>query len=192
MKKIFISISLLFFSLSIFNFAFADSQKINFMGAKFANKLCSAWNKSPLPKKLGALEIGGNNWIFTKNKYTGKIRNKQIILIWRDDCKNLPKMQLTIKYIAGKAHCSYGGRMTENYKTAEWALAPNTTDWLKFSKDNGWEINKFFRLFKTFRGDLWVARANFDNLKIFWKLVGKVTKSNKIDFKTGCKANLKK
>jgi hypothetical protein len=146
------------------------------MSAGFANLIVDAWNNSPLPVSLGTKEVGGSNWINTPNKYTGEKRNKQVIIMSRRDCPDLPKVQLTIENINGKAICTYGGGLIEQYDKAEWAFAPTTMQWYKFASGKWGYL----------RGPMFVARANIDNFGEFWKVVGRLAKNVNADYMSSC------
>jgi len=121
MKKLFITsfLTLVLTTLIGVHFSFtAPNSPILFLSPEFAQLVCEAWNQSELPQRLGAKEIGGNNWILTENKYTGEVRNKQVLVMSRRD-SSLPKVQLTIENKDGKAICTYGGALTEVYEKAK-------------------------------------------------------------------------
>ncbi|MCX8124442.1 MAG: hypothetical protein N3F66_09785 [Spirochaetes bacterium] len=172
--------------LIVFNISISPAQNtIVFLSPEFTKLVCEAWNKSELPQKLGTKETGGNGWILTENKYTGEVRNKQVLVMSRRDCDGMPKVQLTIENKNGKAVCTYGGALTEVYEKAEWAFAPTTVQWYKFASGI-WGYMQMPGIMKGFRGPMFVARANIDNFGTFWKIVGRVAKETNADYKTNC------
>jgi len=158
---------------------------VQFMSAEFAKMMCDGWNGSALPSKLGAKTSGGNDWINTENKYTGEKRGKQVLIISRRDCPNIPRVQLTIETRDGRALCTYGGAVTEAYDRAEWAFAPETEQWYKFASGK-WGYMQMPGIMSGFRGPMFVARANIDNFGIFWKMAGSIAKRNNADYRAGC------
>jgi len=158
---------------------------LQFIGPKFTKLLCKQWNSSKLPKLLGTEKVGGNGWIVTENNYLNKVRNKQVMIISRRDCSNIPKVQLTIENKNGLAVCSYGGKMTEDYTKAEWAFAPKTVHWYKFATGK-WGYFQMPSIMSGFRGPMFVARANIDNFGIFWEIAGRLAKKLNADYKKGC------
>jgi hypothetical protein len=156
-----------------------------FMSEGFAKLIVDAWNNGPLPVSLGTKEIGGSDWINTTNKYTGEKRSKQVIIMSRRDCPDMPKVQLTIENINGKAVCTYGGALTEQYDKAEWAFAPTTVQWYKFASGK-WGYLQMPGIMSGFRGPMFVARANIDNFGEFWKVVGRLAKNVNADYMSSC------
>ncbi len=172
--------------LLVLNISYVPAQNtMVFLSSDFAKLVCDAWNQSELPQKLGTKDAGGNGWILTENKYTGEIRNKQVLVMSRRDCASIPKVQLTIENKNGKAICTYGGALTETYEKAEWAFAPTTVQWYKFAS-GVWGYMQMPGIMKGFRGPMFVARANIDNFGTFWKIVGKVAKETNADYKSNC------
>lgn len=172
--------------LLVLNISYVPAQNsMIFLSPEFTKLVCDAWNQSELPQKLGTKEAGGNGWIFTENKYTGEVRNKQVLVMSRRDCASMPKVQLTIENKNGKAICTYGGALTESYEKAEWAFAPTTVQWYKFASGI-WGYMQMPGIMKGFRGPMFVARANIDNFGTFWKIVGKVAKETNANYRTNC------
>lgn len=189
MKKLsnysFTTFFLILISMFILTFASAENNSEVFMSEGFAKLIVDAWNNSPLPVSLGSKEIGGSDWINTTNKYTGEKRNRQVIIMSRRDCPDMPKVQLTIENINGKAICTYGGVLTEKYDKAEWAFAPTTMQWYKFASGK-WGYLQMPGIMSGFRGPMFVARANIDNFGEFWKVVGRLAKNVNSDFMSSC------
>lgn len=183
----FMLLSVLIFTMIVFfNISYLPAQNaVQFLSPEFAKLVCDAWNQSELPQKLGTKDAGGNDWILTENKYTGEVRNKQVLIMSRRDCNAMPKVQLTIENKNGKAVCTYGGILTESYEKAEWAFAPTTVQWYKFASGI-WGYMQMPGIMKGFRGPMFVARANIDNFGTFWKIVGKVAKQTNADYKSSC------
>lgn len=79
-----------------------------FMDAAWAKQACAAWNADPvLPVELMEIpEEGGNGYSWAGNDAG---RGYKMIQMYRTDCKEASKVQLTIAAKDGKAQCIYGG-----------------------------------------------------------------------------------
>ncbi|HNX23784.1 MAG TPA: hypothetical protein PKG60_07020 [Spirochaetota bacterium] len=189
MKKLIFSLLMMLMVFSAPGFftetAHAGNGAVIFMSSDFAKLLVDAWNNSSLPVKLGSKETGGSDWINTPNKYTGEKRNRQVIVMSRRDCPSMPKVQLTIENKQGRAVCTYGGLMIDNYDKAEWAFSPTTTQWYKFASGD-WGYMQMPGIMPGFRGPMFVARANIDNFGEFWKVAGRVAKKINADYTSSC------
>jgi hypothetical protein len=97
----------------------------------------------------------------------------------------MTKVQLTIENKQGKAICTYGGTMIENYDRAEWAFSPTTVQWYKFASGD-WGYMQMPGIMNGFRGPMFVARANISNFGEFWKVAGRVAKNINADFSSPC------
>lgn len=185
MKKVHFFVFAFISSLALSIVTLNAGSGIQFMSPDFAKMMCSSWNESSLPGKLGSKEKGGNDWINTENKYTGEKRGRQVLIMSRRDCPGIPRVQLTIENRDGLAVCSYGGAITESYEKAEWAFAPETEQWYKFASGK-WGYMQMPGIMSGFRGPMFVARANIDNFGIFWKIAGSVAKRTNADYRGGC------
>ena len=161
------------------------NEAVVFMSPEFAKLMVDAWNSSSLPVKLGSKDVGGSNWINTPNKYTGQPTSRQVIIMSRRDCPSIPRVQLTIENRDGKAVCTYGGAMKENYEKAEWAFSPKTVQWFKFASGM-WGYMQMPGIMSGFRGPMFVARANIDNFGEFWKVAGRLAKNINADITSSC------
>jgi len=162
-----------------------SAEKEIFMGPDFAMLMCRAWNRSALPRKLATKKKGGNGWIAVENKYTGKNRGKQAIVMSRRDCPRISRVQLTISNMDGMAICTYGGRMKVAYRKAEWAFAPRTEHWFDFAS-GGWGMWAMRKLMKGMRGPMTTAFSNRHNFGIFWKITGRLAKNINADYTSKC------
>lgn len=76
-----------------------SAQAVPLMSANWAQQACQAWNNNPILTNELA-----DKWI--KND---KGRGYKIIHMYRTDCGENTKVQLTISAQSGKAMCTYGG-----------------------------------------------------------------------------------
>jgi len=145
-----------------------------FLDKNFTTELCKAWNNSTLPNKLGEK---GSNWI---NK--GKKKGTQTMVFWVKNCKT-KKVQLTVENKDGKAICTYGG-IAKTTKP-DWKIYPPSYKWFKCATG----VNPMWQLLGNFSGSMGVAMKNMGNFKVFFKVVGKLSKSKNADYKSGCKTD---
>ncbi len=94
-----------------------------FMGAEWASQACDAWNAD----KVLTDELGGKTWAANNNN-----RGYKVIHFSRSDCKNSPRVELTISDKDGKAWCTYGGAV----KHAELDLS---YDYYMYATDEDWQ-----------------------------------------------------
>jgi len=183
-KGIFIGV---LFSLLFTTFILSESvpaeDSIKFLDAAFGKRMCDGWNNSPLPKKLASKSAGGNGWIDEKNKYTGKVEQKEIV-VSRRDCSGWEKIQLTIENKNGLATCTYGGALDVDYDNAAWAFSPKTIHWYRFATK--WSAMDMPAIMPGFRGPIPSARKNLQNFGHFWKMAGSLAKTLNADYKEGC------
>lgn len=137
------------------------------MSAEWAAEACKAWNQDPvLTQKL--MESG---WI--KND---KGRGFKIMQIYREDCKDSPRIELRVEPKDGKAVCVFGGK-------AETAKLESDADYVMFAETEHWkEMGSgvygpmramiFNRL--KFEGPKMEAMGNMGPFENFLLLIGKV------------------
>ena len=161
-----IRIFILFSLLSSAGFA-----ETTFMSADWAEKTCQEWNQNKeITKGLGG------KWI--KNN---KERGYKIIHLHRSDCKDSPKVELTISEQNELAHCSYGGlvKHTQLVKEADYYLYASDEDWTCMGKA-GWGCGPMGAMMTgklMFEGPKTEAMSVMDPFELFLKLTGKVQAS---------------
>ena len=121
MKKLTLALSALLIA--------GSAQSATFMSAEWAAEACKGWNNSD--ELLSGLS---GDWI--KNDAG---RGYKAIQIYRSDCANSPKVELTIKEKDGKASCSYGGAVAhkELNSDVDYLMHATDEDW-KCIGDNDW------------------------------------------------------
>ncbi|HEB96267.1 MAG TPA: sterol-binding protein [Sedimenticola thiotaurini] len=93
-----------------------------FMSPEWAAQACKAWNQD------GELTKGlGDDWI---ENDAG--RGYKVIQIYRSDCPDSKKIELTIKKDGDKAVCSYGGAVAHNELNSD-------VDYLMYASDEDWD-----------------------------------------------------
>ena len=101
----------------------ASFAKPVFMDAEWAFQACNAWNAD----KTLTDELGGDAWA-SNNGGTGE----KVIHFSRTDCKDSPRVQLTIADTNGKAHCKYGGAVTKSKLNSDY-------DYYMYATDEDWQ-----------------------------------------------------
>ncbi len=91
----------------------------NFMSPTWAKAACAAWNKNATLTG----ELGGDTWAANNNK-----RGYKIIQMYRTECGNATKVQLTIEDKDGKAMCTYGGAPDGKKLNTSYDYIMNATD----------------------------------------------------------------
>ncbi len=101
-------------------------QAATFMSAEWAAEACEAWNKDK-----GLVEGLGGDWM--KNNAG---RGYKVIQIYRADCKDSPKVELTISDEGGNAKCTYGGAVkhTELNSDVDYLMYATDKDWVCMGK----------------------------------------------------------
>lgn len=94
-----------------------------FMGEQWASQACDAWNAD----KVLTDELAGEIWV-ANNGGTGE----KIIHFSRTDCKDSPRVQLTISDTDGKAQCSYGGAVKKVELSGDY-------DYYMYATDEDWQ-----------------------------------------------------
>ena len=93
-----------------------------FMGEQWASQACDAWNVD----KVLTDELAGDVWV-SNNAGTGQ----KVIHFARSDCKESPRVQLTIKDTGTKAECSYGGAVVNKTLNSD-------VDYYMYATDENW------------------------------------------------------
>jgi putative sterol carrier protein len=92
-----------------------------FMSAEWAAEACAAWNANE------ELVTGlGGDWIDNN-----AARGYKVIHVYRQDCKDSPRVELTISKDDDKAKCSYGGAVEHQELNDE-------VDYLMYATDEDW------------------------------------------------------
>ncbi len=92
-----------------------------FMSVDWAKAACDGWNQSgPLTKELGG------DWI-----QNNADRGYKVIQIYRTDCPDSPRVELTISAEDGMAKCTYGGAVVHEELNAD-------VDYLMYANDEDW------------------------------------------------------
>lgn len=92
-----------------------------FMSEKWAEEACDAWNQDQeLAKGLGGDWIGND-----------ADRGYKVIQIYRIDCKDSAKVELTIVKDGDEAKCSYGGAVKHTELNDD-------VDYLMYAEDEDW------------------------------------------------------
>jgi hypothetical protein len=176
----------------IAGFGFAEpAEAFKFGDVEFTQRLCNAWNRSSLPKRLGEKDkkfgkIKGNGWIDHATGVSKDAPKKgyQKIVFGRRDCSGWPKMQLVIeKDDNGKAVCKTSKSGRYNGRKMTWQFTPRTEHW--FDLAQSFWMTDFSKLMSGFKGPMWFAKQNQGNFQIFWRLGARIGLSS--DWKSGCK-----
>lgn len=102
--------------------SFAASAASVFMSEDWAAEACDAWNAdSELSAGLGGDWIGND-----------ADRGYKVIHIYRMDCKDSPRVELTIVADGENAKCSYGGAVKHEKLNAD-------VDYLMYAEDDDWK-----------------------------------------------------
>jgi len=93
-----------------------------FMGEEYAKALCEEWNKTPrLVEELG------------KNEFWASVPERKMFL-YREDCNDTKRIQLTIKNENGKAVCVYGGLAKDKKGPNDFLMYAETKRWLEMAR----------------------------------------------------------
>lgn len=113
MKKLALALSLAAFS--------AAGQSAVFMSAEWAQQACEAWNAEE------QLTTGlAGDWIDNNAD-----RGYKVIQIYRTECPDSPRVELTISAEGGMAKCTYGGAVAH-------AELNSDVDYLMYATDEDW------------------------------------------------------
>jgi putative sterol carrier protein len=137
------------------------------MSEEWGKDACAAWNKDPvLTDKLGesgwAKNDGGKGF--------------KVMQVYRNDCKDSPKVELRIALKDGKAMCTYGGKVetAKLNSSHDYVMYAETTRWVEMGKGEYGPMRAmtFGRL--KFDGPMGEAMGNMGPFENFLLLVGKV------------------
>ena len=107
--------------LSLLAFSAGSQAAPVFMSADWAAEACKAWNAEPqLTQDLGGGWIGNNAG-----------RGYKVIQIYRVECGEDKKVELTISEQEGKAICTYGGAVEHQEMNSD-------VDYLMYAEDEDW------------------------------------------------------
>ncbi len=93
-----------------------------FMDAEWAKKACDAWNQS----ETLTTELAGEDWMANNGG-----RGYKLVQMYRTECGEATKVQLTIEDRDGKAMCTYGGK-------PDGKAFDKKKDYLMHAKDKHW------------------------------------------------------
>ena len=99
-----------------------------FMSEQWAQEACEAWNtKEDLTKGLGGDWIGNNDG-----------RGYKVIQIYRMDCPDSKRVELTISAVDGEARCTYGGPVnhTQLNSDVDYVMYGTDEDWVCMGEGN--------------------------------------------------------
>jgi len=149
--------------------AFAGDMKL--LDPAYTSALCSAWNTSSLPARLGR---DGSGWIDSADS-TGS----QIIVINRRDCTDWKAVQLHIQADdSGAAKCAAGKAFAGG--PFQWRFQPTTEQWADFT--DGFGVMQMPGIMSGFVGPYGTASANIGNFEVFFAMAGKVAIDQKVDW----------
>lgn len=159
-----------------------SSQTIRLGDVEFAQRLCQAWNRSSLKRRLGDKKIGGSNWINISTNISKVPQGYQKIVSGRADCKGWPKFELVIeRQPDGTAKCTSAGAYNGTKLT--WQFLPTTEGWFEYARSFG--MGAFYSLWRNgMRGNKGTAWSNSGNFKIFFQLAANI--GLKSDWQSGC------
>jgi len=137
------------------------------MSEEWGKEACAAWNKDPILTD----KLAESGW--AKND-GGK--GFKVMQVYRDDCKDSPKVELRIALKEGKAMCSYGGKVeTANLnKSHDYVMHAETARWLEMGKGEYGPMKAMMFNRLLFEGPKMEAMNNMSPFENFLLLVGKV------------------
>jgi putative sterol carrier protein len=137
------------------------------MSTDWGKEACAAWNKDPILTD----KLAESGW--AKND-GGK--GFKVMQVYREDCKDSPKVELRIALKDGKAMCSYGGAVetAKLNSSHDYVMHAETTRWIEMGKGEygPTKAMMFGRL--LFEGPKMEAMSNMAPFENFLLLVGKV------------------
>jgi len=149
----------------------ADAADMKLLDSAYTSALCSAWNTTALPQKLGR---SGSAWVDSAGS-----KGSQIIVINRRDCSDWKAVQLHIKADeSGAAKCVEGGTFAGG--DFQWRFQPTTEQWADFT--DGFGVMQMPGIMDGFKGPYPTAAANVANFEIFFALAGKIALENQVDW----------
>lgn len=136
------------------------------MSPDWASGFCEAWNKDPvLTQKLAE-----SGWI--KND---KGRGYKVMQVYREDCKDSPRIELKVSEKDGKVICTHGGKAeTKLDSSADYLMWAETKRWQEMGKGEYGPKWAMFTQRLHFDGPMGEAMGNMGPFENFLLLVGKV------------------
>ena len=137
------------------------------MSEEWGKEACAAWNKDPvLTDKLAE-----SGWV--KNDLG---RGFKIMQVYRDDCKDSPRVEMRISLKDGKAICVYGGKVetTKLEPKQDYVMHAETTRWLEMGKGEYGPMKAMMFNRLLFEGPKMEAMGNMGPFENFLLLAGKV------------------
>jgi hypothetical protein len=149
----------------------ADATEMKFLDAEYASTLCTGWNQTTLPAKLGR---NGSGWIDSADS-----QGAQVVVIQRRDCSNWKPVMLHIEADgSGAARCVKGALHAG--EPFQWRFQPTTEQWADFS--DGFGVLQMPGIMSGFVGPYNTAAANVGNFEVFFALAGKLALENQVDW----------
>ena len=161
MKKFFISLALLAVAAQV------QAAPV-FMSSEWAQQACEAWNsKDDLTNGLSG------NWI---NNNDG--RGYKVIQIYRMDCPDSARVELTISAQDGQAKCTYGGpvKHTQLNSDVDYVMYGTDEDWVCMGEGK-WGCGPMGAMMSgklKFEGPKWEAMKVMGPFESFLLLTGEV------------------
>lgn len=146
------------------------------MSSEWGAAACDAWNQEEvLTTKLAS------DWM--KND---KDRGYKVMQIYRSDCENSSKIELTISMKDGKAMCVYGGAIKHAAldSNADYVMWATTKRWLEMGNGEYGPMKAMMFGRLNFKGPKMEAMGNMGPFEKFLLLAGKVDSN-----KDSCPAN---
>ena len=137
------------------------------MSEEWGKAACEAWNQEPvLTEKLAE-----SGWV--KNDMG---RGFKVMQVYREDCKDSPRVELRISLKDGKAMCQYGGKV-ETAKLEpkhDYVMHADTSRWIEMGKGDYGPMRAMMFNRLLFEGPKMEAMGNMGPFEKFLLLVGKV------------------
>lgn len=136
------------------------------MSPEWAVGFCETWNKDPvLTQRL--LESG---WI-----RNDKGRGFKVMQVYREDCKDSPRIELKVSEKDGKVTCTHGGKAEAKLdSSADYLMWAETNRWQEMGKGEYGPKWAMFMGRLHFDGPMGEAMGNMGPFENFLLLVGKV------------------
>lgn len=149
----------------------AHAADMKLLDADYTRALCTAWNETALPEKLGR---SGSGWVDAADS-----EGSQILVINRRDCTGWTAVKLHIRADAsGAAKCVEGGPFSGG--DFQWRFQPTTEQWADFT--DGFGVFQMPGIMSGFVGPYNTAAANVGNFEIFFAAAGKVALDHSVDW----------
>lgn len=137
------------------------------MSATWAKSACDAWNAEPVLTD----ELVKSGWM----KNNGN-RGFKVMQVYRNDCRESPRVELRVSEQGGKARCVYGGKV-ETAKldlTADYVMHAQTARWQEMGRGEYGPMRAMMFGRLQFDGPSFEAMDNMGPFEKFLLLVGKV------------------